>query len=654
MTWLEADPSAEARYRAIDALPMLAGSVPSLLAALGDQSWRVRRLASDRLAALPPDAAVVKALVAMLANRDDTGARNAAAAVLTQIGRPALHAVVALLDDDDPDRRKFAADILGGMEREEAVRPLVVSLGDGDPNVRTAVAEALGQLGGSEARAALESLLSSNDVLLRVCALEGLSRLRAPVPLPVLSPLLEDPLTRRSAWRLLGHVSHPTVAARILRGLTSSQTRDAALLALSADVQSFNANFDDALRIVMSKRADTHAWLSSALSSGEDDRRRGALRLSRALQDPRLALVIAGSLHDAQDAEVVLEVLIHLGVAGAQVLLSSSEALIDLPAQARAVAADAIVRLAEPTLCEALIRLIDTGEPELAELGARALGRSRCPDAIAPLIRLFDDDTLAVHASRSLVTLASSWPQLVHDALNPMLQGALRPHAVRAWAEIAKEQSSEVLRRALQDPDERVRAAAVEGSLHAPKTTLAALQSALMDESPVVRRAAAKSIGALSPAEGHPLLERALADIDALVLANASRSAGELSYREGAPRLEALAQHADPVVVVTAVDSLAFFGLLTDATLLRLASHPDAEVIKRAFSLGADRPLLLNRAVSALEHERWDVRVAAARMLAVAGGPDVLGALQDAVARETDDVARSLLEASTHTLLERV
>ena len=75
---------------------------------------------------------------------------------------------------------------------------------------------------------------------------------------------------------------------------------------------------------------------------------------------------------------------------------------------------------------------------------------------------------------------------------------------------------------------------------------------------------------------------------------------------------------------------------------------------ERAFTTGADRPLLLDKAMAALLHAKWDVRVAAARLLSVAGGKESLAPLQDAVARETTDgVAHELLQEAVETLARR-
>jgi HEAT repeat protein len=335
-------------------------------------------------------------------------------------------------------------------------------------------------------------------------------------------------------------------------------------------------------------------------------------------------------------------------------LLSSPELLANLPGEARAVAGDAIVRLAEPGLVTLLVALVDSGDPELAELGARALGRTRSRHAIPTLLRLFEDDSLAVHAYRSLVSLAVSWPAEVREALTPLMSGELRPHEVRAWAEVTGEESVNVIRRALHGDDDTLRAAAAEASLFAPSETLTTLRAALMDEAAIVRRAAARAAGHLSALEATALLQRALLDADASVLALACTSAGASGSVPSAPRLVELTQHADPAVIVAAIESLALLGQLSDDVLVKASTHSSGEVAKLAFLLGADRPVLVTQAHAALSHSRWDVRVAAARLLAVSGTREALAELLDAVARESDAVARGLLNEAAEALSRRV
>jgi HEAT repeat protein len=626
--------------------------VPQLIEALRDPSWRVRRLAADRLAQAEPTPEVVQQLLGLMGRRGETGARNAASSVLSRLGAAALPAVMGLLQHDDPDQRKFAAEILGELAHAEAVPGLVAALDDVDANVRAAAAEALGRVGGFAARRALERLLTSADPLLRVCALEGLARLDAPPPLPDLVPLLDAPLTRASAFRLLGRVRHPSAWRRAALGLRKTATRDAALLAFAAVDGALPGEVEAEVRLALAATPEPVRWLEAMLSSDDVERRKGAITLARALAAPALALSIARAVGRGELARPALEALVHLGLSGARALLDAGPLLADLPGEARAVVGEAILALAEPALVDRLAALLTAGDPEWAELGARALGRTRARQAIAPLVDAFDDDTLAVHAYRALVALAGSWPDDVRAALEARVQGALKPHVVRAWAEVVGADAGPVLRRALHDERDEVRAAAVEASVCVAEAP-SMIRGGLMDESPRVRRAATRALAALPSAEAAPLLSHALVDADPSVLALACQAAAHHPRLDVAGRLFELSRHAETAVALAALDALASLGGLTDELLLRALEHPGAEVTRRVFELGAFVPDVVSRAKTALGHPRWDVRAAAARLIEVACPADCADELRDALERETDDVTRERLAAALRAVQAR-
>jgi HEAT repeat protein len=644
VTWLEADVGAEERYRAVEGLRDDDG--PALVQALRDDSWRVRRLAVDRLAKLTANEAIVGQLISLLGERGATGARNAAASVLAQFGAPALPSVIALLAHADPDQRKFAADILAELKRTEATTALVKALADDDGNVRAAAAEALGRIGGTEARVALDQLLTSPDPMLRVCALEGLAELEAPPPLPLLFPLLVDPWTRMSAFRVLGLVDHPTADLLIGRALASGASRDAGLVALGARGRLLSAEGDAEIQAVLESARDHLPWLTNALESEVTERRLGAIIAAHALAEPALATAVARAVQPGPTAELALTVLVRFGVRGARLLLGSTAALADLPGLARAVVGEALVRLSEPSLVPSLVNLLRAGDAELAELATRSLGRTRARAAIEPLLACFDDDALAAHAWRALVTLSESWPAEVREALSSRVAPGvpLRPHVVRAWAEVVADEALPVLQRALHEESNALRAAAADSAFLVPAQALTLLRSAMLDEAPVVRRAAMRALAQLPSGDAKDLLPRALADADATVLALAARAAGELVCADVSPRLLELCRHLDPGVVIAALGSLSVLGALPDDVVLGALTHRDPEVLKQLFSLGADRPALVARAGSFLTHPNWDVRVAAGRLLAVAGGEAERAMLRDATLRELDPVARESFE----------
>ncbi|HEX4620936.1 MAG TPA: HEAT repeat domain-containing protein, partial [Myxococcaceae bacterium] len=151
------DAAEEERYRAVLAQPAAdPNAVEAFARALYDESWRVRRAAVERLGEVSDRPAALSALLHALADRGQTGARNAAAEALARMGNDAAPSLVSLLGHADPDQRKFAADILALIRAPSAEPGLIAALEDPDANVRVSAAEALGRLGGPDAARALE------------------------------------------------------------------------------------------------------------------------------------------------------------------------------------------------------------------------------------------------------------------------------------------------------------------------------------------------------------------------------------------------------------------------------------------------------------------------------------------------------------------
>jgi HEAT repeat protein len=653
-TWIDSDPAAELRYRDVAALEPGVGSVTALIEALFDESWRVRRLAADKLAASGAGDALVGPLLEVLSRRGQTGARNAAATALAHLGAAAVKPLVTLLGHADPDQRKFAADILGELGRPEASGALVAALHDVDPNVKVAAAEALGKTGGPSARQALEALLAEPDPLLQVGALEALTTLDAPPPLPTLVPLTASPLTRRSAWRLIGRIRHRSAWVLVVQALRAKATRDAALLALGGVTGPLAADVEAELAVAVLGVDDAAAWLAKCLSSEDLERRVGALHLVRAARLSELAPKVAEAADGGTLAPLALDVLLALGTPGLVALVEGpTPTLLSMSREGRSVACEALVENSSPRFVPPLTALLDAGEAELAEVAVRALGRSASTDALPALLGALDDDALAATASRALIHLAQTFPRQVKEALRVKAQGALRPHLVRAWANVAGPDALPVLRRGLHDEDEAVRAAAAQVAMVAQGEAAGLLGMAVVDESPRVRRGAARAVAGLGPLHGRPLLERLLGDREASVVSLAATAAMECGAGWACPRLAELATHADSAVVLTAVQALMVLGGADDAALERAATHPDGEVVKQVLLEGASSLAVVRRAAALLGDPRWDVRVAAAQALSVGGGSEHLAALEDAAAREAEPLVHQALVAAIATLKAR-
>jgi len=188
--WLLEQSEPEARRVAVQQIAKVRGHEASelLLRALADEDWRVRKEGTLVAPALDHRDEVVASLIAGLEETVNIGLRNAAVEALVRIGSDVVGATIDALGRLDPEARKLAVEVLGGVADARAVGALTRALSDEDANVRVGAAEALGNaaLAGDEARddatGALVVALATSDTFLKIASLESLARLEAQLP----------------------------------------------------------------------------------------------------------------------------------------------------------------------------------------------------------------------------------------------------------------------------------------------------------------------------------------------------------------------------------------------------------------------------------------------------------------------------------------
>lgn len=644
-------PEEEARYRAVASADLSNESGrDALVRALYDESWRVRKAAAERLPAISDVQGAIPQLLTVLADRGQTGARNAAAEALARMAPHSTPALMELLRHEDPDQRKFAADILAEAGDPQSSTALIAALNDPDRNVQLSVAEAVAKVGGDEARRAIERLLSHQDPLLKLAALDGLAALRHAPPLPVLMPLLDDPALRRAAFRVLGLVREPAALERICRALTDTRrgVREAALVALG--MSGYSDEQEAAIRATVKPTPELVSGLRFALESDSAQLRLGALSVAGALKEVSLATQVAEVARDDALAAEVTATLERLGAAGARVLLGAMDSL---SAPARAVAAEALVPLSDPSLVQPLAQLAQSDEPELELFAIKALGRSQSKEAIPVLLKLLDSPASAA-AGRALVQLADPFHADVLQALSEAVHDAATPAAVFALARVGGKAAEPHLQLTLKDPDAAVRAASAEAaSAIGGSESLELLRLALTDEEAPVRAAAARALGKLEGEAAAPLLQTALSDSEPSVQGAAIDAAADARVQALSSQISSVLGTRNPYLASRAVRALARLGRFDDAALSTALANGDPEVLKEALAAGAALASAVKAATSLLSHARWDVRAAAARLLSVSGSAAHQDAVAEALIRERDPYTRQVLDEAFEKLRRR-
>ena len=94
----------EIRYQAVRRLLEVFEKPPieHLMTALGDESWRVRKCASEVLTQADASPEMIRALIDALGEEDNAGLRNSATEVLIKIGPPAVSDLFKVLKDGAP------------------------------------------------------------------------------------------------------------------------------------------------------------------------------------------------------------------------------------------------------------------------------------------------------------------------------------------------------------------------------------------------------------------------------------------------------------------------------------------------------------------------------------------------------------------------
>jgi HEAT repeat protein len=651
-------PQEEERYQAVLALdPAAKGTLDALLAGLHDESWRVRRAAAEALRRLPSPTEVALRLVSVLGERGQTGARNAAAEALVGLGDAAVAPLIRLLSHADPDQRKFAADILGQLGRRSAESALIVALADPDLNVRVSAVEAVGRVGSETGARALEQLLKDPEPLLRLAVLEALYQLQWPPPLPVVVPLLNDAMLRRSAYRVLGLIPQLVATERISRGLSSEvrSIREAALGALGTQASiadpAFRGEIDIEARTALKRVPNAVEFVSQAFEADDMAIRAGALVAAGALREPSLAVAVAEAAREDRLLREVIRTLGRLGPEAGRELLAR---MAELSLPARAAAAQAMLEMVDSSHVPALAALLEWAEDDLRAVAVKALGRTQSPEAVAPLVTLLEEPALAGAAVRALGVLSSSCRDAVLKALERVMEQRPSPASVAVLAYAGGAAALPVLRRLSRDFDPLMRAAALDAAMDVdPAVGLELARGALADETAPVRAAGARALGRVGDPSAGALLKRALQDEDISVRLAAVEAVGECGAVDRVPDLEVLVSHEDGALAGRAVRALARIGTIRPEVLRAAAHHADAEVVKAALQAGAVSTEGVSLAVELLSHPGWDVRATAARVLGDSGGRDVLEAVRTALASEQDALARRALSDAVERLSRR-
>ena len=429
-------------------------------------SGRAEAVAAASALARLADPDSFDALLPLLAH-DDASVRQAAIGALNSLGHPQMAARVSnLLSSDDTRVRESAVRIAGYFGYRECVDALIARADDGDERVRRAAVEHLPFLEDPRAVARLAGALRDQSGTVRAAAAQAFAHVEGSDAYEALlgATADRDPWVRYYAVRSIAALGHGGAVPRLAEMAGS----DPAMHVRIAAVEAIGATpAADAADLLVRYSNEEPAEIAAA-----------ALRSLGRLRDPRTVGVLKAALR-ADDPARRLAAVTGLRAAG------TVEGIEALEWTAAAEPEEAIATAA----IEAL--------GHIAGVAARAEGRDGDADAaIAALIAATAEEGRRPAATSALARLPERHIARVAAGLSHA-HPVVRRATVDVLARMRHPEASSALRRALEDADASVRAAAVTALDQLGVRGLAPrfAQLARDDESRSVRRAAMAALG---------------------------------------------------------------------------------------------------------------------------------------------------------------
>ena len=374
-----------------------------LVQALSDEALNVRRAAAETLGWLG-DRAAVTPLVGVTLFDDERTVRLAAADALNQLDPiGATDLLEDVLDDEDPDSRRAAAEALGFLGNRSAMRGLaLVALYDDSEAVRQAAIQSLNKLDRDGAMELLLEELASDDPDSRVAAAEALGLLGNREAI--------GPLVQVTLYDSIDRVRQAT--ANALNTLDQPGATDVLLNALTVDDPIIRKAAAEALGFLRN-RATIMPLADVTLFDDEDSVRRAAAdsinKIHRDIhKNPALDRLLESlASNDAPIRKVAAEALGFLGDRAAVGPLLDV-ILYDGNDSVRRAAAEALNEISREGALGYLLDALTDEDPAVRRAAAQALGFLGNRAAFDPLadVALHDgDETVRRAAAEALAKL---------------------------------------------------------------------------------------------------------------------------------------------------------------------------------------------------------------------------------------------------------
>lgn len=583
----------EVRRSALQALTSFPAAEVRMLvfAAMGDESWRVRKEAVELFVASPPHKGDIDALIDLLRDQDNAGLRNSAAEAVIRHGAYSVEPLIRRISDPDPDVRKFIIDVMGAIGSSDFKQPLLQALSDPDVNVASAAAEHLGTIGDSTVVPELiRSIVSNEAVLFRFSALAALASLASPAPVPEeITRLAEQDTLRKAVYDCLGSIGDVSTVAILLQGVGSKLK--------SSRVAAIKALYRIACRTGGGSRQHIAEQLQQVCSS-EFIRgvlelyNRSDIQLGEALiwfvavcgDSAGIDLLVTAFSEERLSAQV-MAAFRQFGKEGIEQLIVRYD---DSDEEQKGAICALLGELGGTGAAKVLRKAVADCAAQVRMAAAVAIGKLGLTDCIPDLVALIEDSDSSVRSAvvDSLRVLALIDKSSVETLARRLCDSPDAEQRQNASALLAALGDTDRLVLLIKDESPLVRQAAIAsiGRLHIASSVNLLIMT-LVDEDPDVRISSAEALGELGDPGTLPALERALVDEDVWVQAAALKSVVQIAPDRLLPVVRKLYGRAEGLLAITCIDALAGDGGAEAVMIVQqFVSNPDPDISRHAAS----------------------------------------------------------------------
>lgn len=613
---LASDDPDEVRSAAFEAGDMeLVSAVEPLVRHIQSNNLGVQEAAENALRRIRGSATVTA--VAPLLRSEDAAIRNSAMDILREIGSDDVRMLAALVHDDDPDVRIFAADILGTSDSPLAVATLCDALAkDPEVNVRYQICISLGELGSVQAAETLSKALKDEEWV-QFAAVEALAKIRADSCVDILLNAMKScsELVASTIINALGEMGNVRAVPILLHRLdtASGPLRNKAVKAIvqilgAPSLGLFAPKELETFRtyLLVALTDEDEEIVESALTGlsgvGDIEATRAVLKLLEHLDPMREDDLLLSALHCLtaigyneglreglqSDNEQVIRAIVEVcGTIGDRPCIELLVEIFDkLDRDMQRIAAHYLARNGDQSDVKFFTHVLEnTNDSHVLKEALHFLGvQIQCKEAAPQLLKALDNPYDDVKEAALEACLGLNDPE-VNETLTSMDHDdnpLKRMMAVYSMGKIDASKYISALEDALGDPVPDIRKVALEsiGSLcgEEPKY-FAMLTQCLNDENQAVRLALVDLAGQIQTPETTELLTQALNDEDNWVCIRAVESLGRRRVAKILPKLVQMLERNDVLVTLKIIEALGSIGGKTAfRALLALTGHEDPDV----------------------------------------------------------------------------